>query len=31
MWVDGDVVSYRCRLKERDVMVINNGRCELNT
>ena len=29
MWVDGNVVSYRCRLKERDVMVINNGRCEL--
>ena len=30
MWVDGDVVSYQCRLKEREVMVINNGRCELN-
>ena len=29
MWVDGNVVSYRCRLKERDVVVINNGRCEL--
>ncbi len=30
IWVDGKIVSYRCRLKERDVMVINNGRCELN-
>ena len=29
MWVDGNVVSYRSRLKERDVMVINNGRCLL--
>jgi acyl dehydratase len=29
MWVDGNIVSYRCRLKERDVVVINNGRCEL--
>ena len=29
MWVDGNVVSYRSRLKERDVMVINNGRCVL--
>ena len=29
MWVDGKTVSYRCRLKERDAVVINNGRCEL--
>lgn len=29
MWVDGATVSYRCRLKERDIVVINNGRCEL--
>ncbi len=29
MWVDGAVVSFRCRLKERDVTVINNGRCTL--
>lgn len=29
MWVDGTVVSFRCRLKERDVTVINNGRCTL--
>ncbi len=29
IWVDGNVVSYRCRLKERDVVVINNGRCEI--
>ena len=29
MWVDGPVVSFRCRLKEREVTVINNGRCTL--
>jgi len=29
IWVDGPVVSFRCRLKERDVTVINNGRCTL--
>lgn len=29
MWQDGNVISFRCRLKERDVMVINNGRCTL--
>jgi acyl dehydratase len=28
-WQDGNVISFRCRLKERDVVVINNGRCEL--
>lgn len=30
MWVDGDTVSFRCRVPERDdVMVINNGKCAL--
>lgn len=29
MWLDGSVVSFRCRLKERDVTVINNGKCTL--
>jgi acyl dehydratase len=29
MWVDGNVVSYRSRLKERDVVVLNNGRCTI--
>jgi acyl dehydratase len=29
MWVDGNIVSFRCRLKERDVTVINNGKCAL--
>ena len=29
MWVDGTVVSFSCRLKERDLMVINNGKCTL--
>jgi acyl dehydratase len=30
IWVDGKIVSFRCRLKERDVTVINNGKCTLN-
>ena len=29
MWVDGQVVSFRSRLKERDVVVLNNGKCTL--
>ncbi len=29
MWVDGQIVSFRARLKERDVVVINNGKCTL--
>jgi acyl dehydratase len=29
MWRDGNIVSFRARLKERDVVVVNNGRCEL--
>jgi acyl dehydratase len=29
MWVDGNVVSFRSRVKERDVVVINNGKCTL--
>ncbi len=31
IWKDGDVVSFRCRAKERDVIIINNGRCGLQT
>lgn len=27
MWKDGDVLSFQCRLKERDATVIKNGRC----
>jgi acyl dehydratase len=27
MWQDGDVISFRVRLKERDVVSINNGKC----
>ncbi len=27
IWVDGDVVSFRVRIKERDIIAINNGRC----
>lgn len=29
MWKDGNVVSFRSKVKERDVVVINNGRCTL--
>ena len=29
IWVDGKTVSFRAKLKERDVTVINNGRCML--
>jgi hypothetical protein len=29
MWRDGDVVSFRARVVERDVIAINNGRAEV--
>jgi acyl dehydratase len=29
MWVDGAVLSFRCRVPARDVIVINNGKCTL--
>lgn len=29
LWRDGDVVSYRCKVKERDLLVLNNGKCLL--
>ena len=29
MWVDANIVSFRCKLKEREVVVINNGKCTL--
>jgi len=29
MWVDGSIVSFRAKAKERDVVVINNGKCTL--
>jgi acyl dehydratase len=31
MWVDGSVVSFRSKAKERDVVVINNGKCTLSS
>lgn len=30
MWKDGNVVSFRSKVKERDVVVLNNGKCILN-
>lgn len=27
VWKDGPVISYRARLKEREIVVLNNGRC----
>jgi acyl dehydratase len=29
MWQDRNVVSFRCRAKERNVVVLDNGRCTL--
>ena len=29
MWVDGSIVSFRARVVERDVVVLNNGRAEV--
>ena len=29
MWKDGKIVSFRSKVKERDVVVINNGKCTL--
>ena len=29
MWKDGNIVSFRSHVKERDVVVINNGKCTL--
>jgi acyl dehydratase len=29
MWVDGNIVSFRSKVSERDVVVINNGKCTL--
>lgn len=30
MWQDGNVVSFRCLVKSRNAVVINNGRCTLS-
>ena len=30
MWRDGEVVSFRARVVERDVVAINNGRAGVN-
>jgi acyl dehydratase len=29
MWQDGNIVSFRCTVKERDVIVLRNGKCTL--
>jgi hypothetical protein len=29
MWRDGSIVSFRARVVERDVVVLNNGRTEI--
>lgn len=29
LWVDGGVVSFRCRVPDRNVVALNNGRCLL--
>jgi len=30
IWQDGEIVSFRSRVMERDVVVLNNGRVEVN-
>jgi acyl dehydratase len=29
MWQDGNIVSFQCSVKERDVVVLRNGKCTL--
>jgi hypothetical protein len=29
MWRDGNIVSFRARVVERDVVAVNNGRAEV--
>ena len=29
LWRDGEVVSFRARVLERDVVALNNGRAEV--
>ena len=29
MWQDGNIVSFRCSVKDRDVIVLRNGKCTL--
>lgn len=31
MWQDGNLISFQCRAKERDAVVLRNGRCLLST
>ena len=31
MWRDGNIVSFQCRLKERDLVVAKNGKCTLGS
>lgn len=30
MWIDGETVSFRSRVAEREALVLNNGLCVLN-
>ena len=30
MWKDDNVISFRVRLKERDLICINNGKCTIS-
>jgi len=29
MWQDGNIISFSCRVKERDAIVLRNGKCTL--
>jgi acyl dehydratase len=30
MWQDGNIVSFRCTVKDRDIIVLRNGKCTLS-
>jgi len=31
IWVDGDTVAFRCRVPERDLVVLDQGECRLRS
>jgi acyl dehydratase len=30
IWIDAEVVSFRCRVEARNIIALNNGRCEIS-
>ncbi len=31
VWVDGPQISFRCRVPQRDLVIVDNGRCDLQS